>query len=171
MSEMSTVHGYEQGSNTHPKPVFIYGTLCAIPLLAWALTGDSSQVSVVSPLIRRAKVDGFARYRLSNRDYPAAVRCEGSKICGYLVTFSHQSQRRKLDDFEGAIYQEIPVQANIVDQCGRPTGETVEADMYLWNGSMDGVTGEPWDLDEFIAYCLSDWLEIFDGMELIGQIE
>ena len=118
-------------TTTQPKPVFVYGTLCATPLLAWALTGNSSQVSTIKPLICPARVDGFARYCLHGRDYPAAVECEGSEIHGYLVNFRTSSQRKKLDDFEGEVYKAYPVQVHLLDDRGKPSGEAVLADMYV----------------------------------------
>lgn len=66
-------------ASKQPTPVFVYGTLYALPLLAEILTGDASQLSTIAPLIRPAKVNGVARYGLFGRDYPAAVECEGLK--------------------------------------------------------------------------------------------
>jgi gamma-glutamylcyclotransferase (GGCT)/AIG2-like uncharacterized protein YtfP len=152
----------------NPTPIFIYGTLCATPLLAWALTGDCRNVDLVTPLLRPAKVSGFARYGVRGRDFPAAVECPGSHISGYLVTCDTVSQRRKLDDFEGEVYKATPVRVQILGQDGDTTMEFIEADMYLWNGSHDDLTLQLWDLDAFTKERLEDWLDLFDGMELIG---
>ncbi|KAI0835410.1 hypothetical protein F5Y06DRAFT_134263 [Hypoxylon sp. FL0890] len=79
-----------------PRPLFIYGTQCATPLLAWALTGDASNTSNVSRLINPAKVHGFIRVSVQNCDYPAAVKHEPrSSIYGYLLTPERTSQRKK----------------------------------------------------------------------------
>ena len=40
--------------------------------------------------------------------------------------------------------------------------------MYVWDGDMTKVSPEPWDLQVFVADRLEDWLDLFDGMELVG---
>ncbi|CAH0047338.1 unnamed protein product [Clonostachys solani] len=157
-----------QQSPTNLTPVFVYGTLCAVPLLAWALMGDASQTDAVKKLIRPARVEGFARYGIKSCDYPAAVKCEGSEIRGYLVTFSNSSQRKKLDDFEGETYSPTHLMAQILNPNGEASGQCVDAEIYLWNGSLENLTMEPWDLEGFIEERLEDWLDLFDGIELVG---
>jgi hypothetical protein len=73
-----------------------------------------------------------------------------------------KSQRKKLDDFEGEAYMVTPVQVTIV-------GQMVDADAYLWNGERDAVSADCWDLDTFIRERLDDWIELFAGMELVGD--
>ncbi|SPQ21913.1 cd2a9a11-c406-497c-b1d9-ea9abf319348 [Thermothielavioides terrestris] len=156
--------------STQPRPIFIYGTMCALPLLSWVLTGDASNVDSVSALVRQARVSGYSRFSLHNRDYPAAVKQDNisSSIDGYLLTPQTASQRRKLDDFEGEAYTPTLVTVTILDSNGEPSGETVDADMYVWNGDMEAVSSEPWDLDAFIRERLADWIDLFEGMELVG---
>ena len=45
------------------------------------------------------------------------------------------------------------------------------ADMYVWAGDMDEVSTLPWSLERFIQERLDDWLELFGGMELVGEDE
>lgn len=48
----------------------------------------------------------------------------------------------------------------------------VEVDMYVWDGDMSEVSlQEPWELEVFIADRLGDWLDLFEGMELVGGDE
>ena len=152
-----------------PRLVFIYGTLCAEPLLAWVLTGDATQVDETSTLISPARADNVARYSLHGRDYPAAVKESSSSINGYLLQPQTLSQRKKLDDFEGEIYQVETVQVTQY----RPDGETVEgvveADMYLWNGDKELLSDQRWDLEWFRRERLEDWIDLFAGMEMVGD--
>lgn len=60
--------------STQPRLLFIYGTLCAKPLLAWVLTGDASNVGAVTHLARLARVSGFARFAVKGCDYPAVIK-------------------------------------------------------------------------------------------------
>ncbi|KAK1524795.1 hypothetical protein CPAR01_13743 [Colletotrichum paranaense] len=153
---------------TVPRPVFLYGTLCALPLLAWVLTGDATQVKEISALIRTAKVENVARYSLHGCDYPCAIREHGSYINGYFLQPQTLSQRKKLDDFEGEVYQVNPIQAMVLSHGGETVESLIEADIYLWNGDEDLVAYQSWDLEWFLQERLKDWIELFAGMEMVG---
>ncbi|KAI1171887.1 AIG2-like protein [Nemania sp. FL0916] len=156
------------------EPIFLYGTLCSVPLLAWALTGDSSKVYDVARLLQPAKVYGYARVAVKHGDYPAAIKHEqDSEIDGFLLTPETTSQRKKLDDFEGEAYKAESVTVTVLDSNGAhqtPIG-FVEADIYLWAESMDELTDEPWELATFEKERLKDWLDLFEGIELVGEDE
>ncbi|WQF84616.1 Putative gamma-glutamyl cyclotransferase, protein AIG2 [Colletotrichum destructivum] len=154
---------------TIPKPVFIYGTLCAKPLLAWALTGDATKTEEISALLRPAKVENIARYALHGLDFPAAIREPGSCTDGYLFQPKTCSQRKKLDDFEGEVYQNETVQARLSSDESGNTASLIEADIYLWNGDKDLVSDKSWDLDWFVRERLEDWIGLFEGMEMVGD--
>lgn len=150
-----------------PKPLFLYGSLRALPLLAWAITGDETNTHVVKPLVRPAIVHGYSRFFIHHSDYPAAIPSQsgsGSIIDGYLFTPESIAQRNKLDNFEGEgeSYLATPVTVEL------DTGERIEADMYVWNGDKDLVSDRPWELSTFIEERLEDWLDLYQGMELIG---
>lgn len=151
------------------RPVFIYGTLCAKPLLAWALTGDATKTEEISALLRPAKVENIARYALHGLYYPAAIREPGSYIDGYLLQPKTCSQRKKLDDFEGEVYQTETVQARLLSDGSGNAESLIEADIYLWNGDKDLVSDKSWDLDWFVRERLEDWIGLFEGMELLGD--
>ncbi|KAK3935084.1 hypothetical protein QBC46DRAFT_298790 [Diplogelasinospora grovesii] len=156
--------------SSEPRPLFIYGTLCALPLLAWAMTGEITKIDEVRPLLRKAMVHGYKRCSLHGRDYPAAIQDTGSSVDGYLLAPQTTSQRRKLDDFEGETYKITQVMVTILDNDGQPTGDIVEADMYVWDQDLDTVSLEaPWDLDTFVRERLEDWLDLFEGIELVGD--
>ncbi|KAM0418723.1 hypothetical protein ACHAPT_012321 [Fusarium lateritium] len=148
-----------------PRPLFVYGTLRALPFLAWALTGDTSNTSVVAPLAHPAKVHGYARYAVKHSDCPAVVRHsdETSTVDGYLLVLETTSQRKKLDDFEGEAYKVTAVSVELED------GSMVDGDMYVWDGDMSAVSTEPWELDTFVKERLEDWIDIFEGVELVGD--
>ncbi|KAE9388493.1 hypothetical protein BT96DRAFT_1004138 [Gymnopus androsaceus JB14] len=150
------------------RPIFLYGTLQALPLLAWALTGDSRNTSTVSPLLMNARlVGGYARFTVLGKDYPALIKHhDSSPVDGLLLFPLTMSQRTKLDDFEGGAYKAARIKAIIAE-----TEEVVDADVYLWNGEPDEVSKDPWDLAAFIKDRLEDWIDIFCGMELVGDEE
>ncbi len=185
-----------------PRPLFIYGTLCAKPLLAWALTGSAENVDLVSRFLQPAWVAGYKRVAVHHCDYPAVVQDSGSVVEGFLLQLQTASQRHKLDDFEGEVYKPVPVVARLVStgltiridhdrdgvvnstandevkknksnephNCATDSIECiVDADMYIWDGDMDQLSTEAWDLETFITTRLEDWIDLFDGMELVGD--
>ena len=134
-------------------------------MLAWALTGDPTKVDHVLSMTEAATLMGFARFSIEGRDYPALIRSDpSSAVDGLLLRPQTQSQRRKLDDFEGETYSVTPVTV-IAKKSG--IEEQVDADVYLWNGK-DKLSDLPWDLEEFKRDRLDDWLDLFSGMELVG---
>ncbi|KIM36018.1 hypothetical protein M413DRAFT_449462 [Hebeloma cylindrosporum] len=149
------------------RPLFLYGTLRALPLLAWALTGDHRKHDQIIPLTEAATLPGFSRLSIIGKDYPALVREPSSTTDGLLFRPQTRSQRRKLDDFEGESYEVTPVTV-IVEKHGMQ--ERVDADVYLWNGDAE-LSSLPWDLEVFKRDRLEDWLDIFSGMELVGGDE
>jgi hypothetical protein len=115
-----------------------------MPLLAWALTGDYRKTDVVAPLVKPAELKGYARFPLLGKDYPALIKHDKTSVVdGLMVT---------------------PVQVTVAGE-----GQVVDVDIYLWNGARDTVSADHWDLDTFIEERLDDWIELFAGMELVGD--
>ncbi|KAH8169476.1 gamma-glutamyl cyclotransferase, AIG2-like domain-containing protein [Sarocladium implicatum] len=143
-------------------PLFIYGSLCAKPILAWALTGNASLTTPLTHLIHPARAQNIARYALNWGDYPAAVREPGAFTLGYLFRPETHKQRSKLDEFEGETYKVESVKVQLLsEEDGKtPTGEEVEADIYLWNGEKAMVSDKPWDLEWFIENRVEDWIDV-----------
>jgi hypothetical protein len=129
------------------------------------LTGDATNTTAIAALARPATVHGYARYAVLYRDYPAAVKKEdpGREIDGFLLVLETKSQRKKLDDFEGEAYTPTPILVTLED------GSTVDADMYVWGGEDEALSAEPWILQDFVKDRLEDWIDLFEGMELVGD--
>jgi len=47
--------------------------------------------------------------------------------------------------------------------------KTVDAMCYVWRGETNSVIDEPWRFEVFVEDNLELWLDIFDGMEFVGQ--
>ncbi|KAI0485843.1 AIG2-like protein [Xylaria cf. heliscus] len=153
-----------------PRPLFIYGSLCALPLLACVLTGDAKNTAAVTGLIQPARVNGYARFTVQSGDDAAAVKHPRSSVDGYLLRLETMSQRRKLDNFEGDSYKPVPVEA-VTDIQADPEIPTtlIEADMYMWTGDMNLVSSSPWLIETFEKERLQYWLETLEGMEIIDR--
>ena len=106
---------------------------------------------------------------MHHKDYPAIIKhAETSTVDGLLFRPATHSQRKKLDDFEGETYHPTPVFVQTAAADGKGT-ELIEADIYLWNGDPEALSDKEWKLEEFVQDRLDDWLELFGGMELIGD--
>jgi len=103
---------------------------------------------------------------VSLSDCPVGITPETDGVCGILLQHLTRSQRAKIDDFEGETYKVSSIVVTI-----ESSDEEVEADVYMWAGDGEAITGEPWDFNAFIRDRLDDWLDIFSGMEMIGEDE
>lgn len=148
------------------RPIFVYGTLMAAPLLSWVLLGDSSKLDEILARRKPGRITGFTRHSVLHSDYPALVLSTKSEsistVDGFVVFPRDASEWKKLDAFEGDAYIRTSV---IVDVGG---GHGVEADTYVWGGERSLLGGEDWNFEWFESQRLEDWLDIFCGMELVG---
>lgn len=165
----------ERTSPTASLKVFIYGTVCAMPLLAWILTGDgrnAENIEMVKSMCRPARVQGFIRRSVNGSDHPAVIRAVEDnldEVDGFVITLRNASQRRKLDDFEGETYRPIRVTAEVKSIDGHRYESEEVVDMYIWDGDMAVVSPDPWCLDKFIQQRLEDWLVLFEGIKMTGE--
>ena len=120
-------------SNTR---LFLYGASRAMPLLAWALRGDSCKTDVVALLVKPAELKGCTCFSLLGKYYSSLIRHDETSIVdGLLLCLQDKSQRQNPDDFESEAYAAIPVEVTVVGE-----GRMVDTDVYLWGGERDAVS-------------------------------
>lgn len=118
-----------------PRPLFLYGTMRAMPILAWLLTEDSRNTDIVLRLVKPAHIKGYARFTVLGKDYPAVIKHnESSTVDGLLLRTPDKSHRQAI---EGETYTVAPVQVKVDGE-----EELVDADVYVWNGPLDEVSEE-----------------------------
>ncbi|KAK1751024.1 hypothetical protein QBC47DRAFT_464252 [Echria macrotheca] len=146
-----------------PKPpsIFLYGPLCALPLLAWILTGDASRTRKVNARLHKAKVKGYRCGMLRGRDYPAAIEDDDAWMDGYFLFIDTMAERRRIHEFAGPSFRVTSVTAHF------GISFRLSAEMSVWAGDENMVLPEPWDLDRFMRERADDWAETFDGMVLV----
>ena len=98
-------------------------------------------------------------------DYPAVIKGSPSdQVDGFLVIPTSASQWKKMDDFEGEIYRRECVQVHLTQ-----SNTIVAANVYLWADEMEKLEeNKEWSFSYFEKNRLEDWLDLFDGMEMIG---
>ncbi|KAI1106624.1 AIG2-like protein [Jackrogersella minutella] len=157
-------HSLPEPVEGKPRPIFLYGTLCAMPLLAVVLTGSSLNTDAVAPLTQPARVHGHARFSVRDRDYPAAIAHEPeSSIDGVLFTPETVEQRERVEGYISGSFTRSPVMVTLLDGNGNPRDETVDADISLWTGDRDQVLDSSWDLPTFVLNNLWAYIDIFEG--------
>ena len=82
--------------------LFAYGTLMD-PFLMEDLCG-------LLPRRVPARLRGYSRWCLKDRDYPAIVPDQAGSIDGVLYLGLPQSAWKRLDEYEGRLYERIPVE-------------------------------------------------------------
>lgn len=71
----------------------------------------------------------------------------------------------KLDDFEGESYSWQCVAVELGEG-----GGTVRAHVYVWQGGVDVLVPlREWRFEWFRDGRLQDWLDLFEGMEMVGE--
>lgn len=142
------------------RPVFLYGTLMAAPLLALIVTGNQSNHDFIAPLLKKAILHQYRRSSVLGKDYPALVKGAENDIVKGLVFYPRNiDDRRKINNFEGENYSLETVKVAL------ESGEQVEASSYIWAGEHSELSNTNWDFTEFELHRLSDWLDLFEGME------
>ncbi|KAG2149095.1 AIG2-like family-domain-containing protein, partial [Suillus bovinus] len=143
--------------------IFVYGTLMAAPLLAWAIKGDSSKAGDVLSQRKPGTITGFERRRVNRRDYPALIRSNGTRtVDGYVIFPASLSRWKKLDNYEGDSYARTPVVVDMAD------GSKLDAVTYVWKGEAKALAEEDWVFEYFEKERLDAWLKRFGGMVLAG---
>lgn len=155
-----------QEQEPQPQGIFVYGALMAEEFLSWLLTGSSENHKTIVSLRQPATLRCYRRVSVVHADYPALIRgSELDKVDGFFVLLSTKSQWKKMDDFEGESYCRQRVQIVLSN-----LNEAIPAFVYLWQDPMDErLTSQDWDYDYFRKHRLKDWLDLFEGMEMVGD--
>lgn len=115
--------------------LFAYGTLMSPEIL--------HAVSGLSPASIAATLDNFQRYRVKNEPWPAIISCAESQVTGVLYFNITWNAWRRLDDFEGPMYQRIKV--HIISE-----SKSYEAYTYaIAPDYLDHLEDTVWKTDDF----------------------
>lgn len=142
----------------------------AAELLAWVLTGDAKNAYRVREKYIPATLQGYKRVPVRGGDYPALIHTRNASdtVQGYLVYPESEDEWRKLDNFEGEVYERVEVEVEVLNSSHGGDQSNSQAFAYVWVGGMDGlVVDQDWDFDFFRNNRLEDWLDLFDGVELV----
>lgn len=125
--------------------LFIYGTLCHLPLLA--------KVIGRLPEMAKAHLPGHAVFRAADHDFPVITESPGGQANGWLLS------GLSADDYARLNYYEGPFGFRCLEkEIETAWGETVPAQVYIPDAGL-WQPGAPWDLADWQA----EWGEIVEA--------
>lgn len=117
--------------------IFCYGTL-QVPDVMRAVTGRVYEGE-------KARLPGYAIYRVKNTEYPGVVPLGNSETDGIVYSGVSEKALKVLDAFEGEFYTRRLVEVHLQD------GKTTEAWVYVIREEHgDVLSDEPWHLEQFL---------------------
>jgi len=118
------------------KSLFVYGTLM-FPEIQRKIIGRC-------PKKQRATLHGYARYKIKDANYPAAIPEPESVIQGYVLFELTDEELKRIDQYEGAEYKRIPVSVSLED------GTSFETFAYILKEEFrDEIIPVHWSADDF----------------------
>ncbi len=133
-----------------PCPLFAYGTLMCAEIMA--------TVSGLKPVAAPATLAGYSRYRVRAESYPGIVSDPHGRVQGVLYSAVTAEAWRRLDRFEGEMYERRPVEV-------RPAHDgIVLAHTYVVTDRYRGqLERHDWDFDDFLEAGKAAFLEEYGG--------
>jgi hypothetical protein len=138
--------------------------------------------------IRSAILHEYRRQRVKYADYPAIVPKISATVRGAFVTGLGDTDIRRLDRFEGSMYERqkvivkllrnVAVQENVSDSnLVRVEGDEVEAETYVWKDPVGYLEDREWDFDDFKKTKMKEWAglsgstgaEVDEGFALVDE--
>jgi gamma-glutamylcyclotransferase (GGCT)/AIG2-like uncharacterized protein YtfP len=133
--------------------LFTYGSLM-IPCVTHAVTGHKFRAE-------GACLRDYARYKVRGESYPGIVYQKGALTNGIVYLGVDALSLKRLDEFEGNLYERISVQI----ENGQGGALTVETYVIKREHS-DLLSSEPWDLEEFEKDHLKEFMATYKGFSL-----
>ena len=126
--------------------LYAYGTLQAASIIEHIVARSLRGVA--------ARLEGYARYRIADRVYPAIVEAPAGEVSGMLYADLDAVELDRLDAYEGALYQRRDVSVWV----GRIATPAVT---YLLRPEFrHRLSDEPWDLEAFLRDHLDEYLAL-----------
>ena len=130
--------------------IFTYGSLM-FPAVMKAVTGREFPS-------RKARVKKYARFKVEGESYPGLTPSVGAVTDGILYLNVDPLSVKRLDDFEGEMYERVEMQADGLD------GESFPAHAYIIRAQYrDRLSSSKWDPARFEAEDLREFMASYRG--------
>lgn len=147
MSAMSSV-AMAQSQSLHK--VFVYGSLMAEDVCRVLL----NRVPQSSPAI----LNGYHRYSIKGRVYPAILPVENDKVTGKLLLGITDPELHILDEFEDVEYERNTVEVSLVD-----SSDNLLVQAYVWSNKSDPNLYGDWNFEEWKQLHKKDFIKMTTG--------
>jgi gamma-glutamylcyclotransferase (GGCT)/AIG2-like uncharacterized protein YtfP len=135
--------------------LFVYGTLM-LPEIWFKVTKEDSSHD-------KALLGGFFRSKLNGEVYPGIYKKNGCSVDGVIYYDVSILAIKKLDLFEGERYRRIRVSVYV-----NVKNQSVPADTYELSTNFHHlITGEKWNLEEFIRSGNDHFKKNYFGFKII----
>jgi gamma-glutamylcyclotransferase (GGCT)/AIG2-like uncharacterized protein YtfP len=132
--------------------IFTYGSLM-FPSVMKAVTGREFPA-------RKAKVKNYVRFKVKGESYPGLTPLKGAVTEGVLYIGVDVLSVRRLDDFEGELYERSELSADALD------GESLIAHAYVIKAQhRDRLSSAPWDPVHFEKVDLLRFMASYRGFD------
>ena len=106
----------------------------------------------------KARVQNYARFKVKGEPYPGLTPLEGAVTEGILYRGVDALSVRRLDDFEGEIYERTEIPAYTLE------GESLTAQTYIIKAQYrDRLSSEEWDPKHFEKADLFEFMSTYRG--------
>ncbi|KAK8954432.1 AIG2-like protein [Platanthera zijinensis] len=133
--------------------IFVYGSLLADEVVNALL----KRVPTCSP----ATLNGYDRYSIKGRVYPAILPAEGKKTYGRVILGVTDAELYILDTFEDEEYKR-----NTVEVFLNGDSERLLAETYVWGDKDDQNLFGEWDFEQWKQLHMKDFLAMTEGFVL-----
>ncbi|XP_059461028.1 AIG2-like protein D [Corylus avellana] len=130
--------------------VFVYGSLLAddvVKVLLKRIPPSSS-----------ASLNGFHRFSVKGRVYPAILPVENKKVTGKVLFGITNPELDILDTFEDVEYERRTVEVSVTDN-----SEKLQAHTYVWTDKNDPNLYGDWDFEEWKGVHMNDFIKMTTG--------
>lgn len=144
----STVVGVSNPSKLHN--VFVYGSLMAEEVVRVLL----HRVPQSSPAI----LNGYHRFSIKGRVYPAILPVEVKKVTGKVLLGITVPELDILDTFEDVEYERTTVEVSLMN-----TSDKLQAETYVWVERNDPTLYGDWNFEEWKEVHMNDFIKMTIG--------
>ena len=107
---------------------------------------------------RKARVKNFARFKVKGESYPGLTPLEGAVTEGILYRDVDTLSVKRLDDFEGELYERMEIPAYTL------VGESLTSQTYVIKPQYrDRLTSNDWDPEHFEKADLIEFMALYRG--------
>jgi gamma-glutamylcyclotransferase (GGCT)/AIG2-like uncharacterized protein YtfP len=132
--------------------LFVYGTL-RLPSVMYAVT--ARRFYGIDAVIR-----DYARYSVKGESYPGIIPAANAVTEGVVYLDVDELSLKRLDEFEGDLYQRGPIPAET------SKGEIYDAEAYVIKPEYQRcLSSKEWHFNEFCKNHLKPFLETYSGFQ------